>query len=443
MKRSITSHLRNPNESMRPKSNGLVKRLTLGAVAALALTSSAFAQILIPGADGSDGDLTVASGAALTIDLDLAAVGPLSSTPGTGNGVYDPDRWAVVFRYDSVTIGDNATVEFTNHCSGAPVVWLVSGSVSIQGLVDLSGEGGATVPGGIERAKPGPGGFSGGAQQGFSEGLGPGGGMLSTPGGGSGGSGSYATLGHGSMFGSQVYGNPEIIPLIGGSGGVSRSFTLGGGGAGGGAILIASTETIDVGSTGEIRALGGDQSNGSRPGSGGAVRLVAHTIAGAGTIDVTGGLTTNPALKGGSGRIRVEAEIPPSMLTYFPIAAAPTLSIGSPALPPAEALIWPPSTLPTVRIVSIDSLPVPADPKATNDPATADLQVHTLAVQVLLETENVPTNGSWTVSVRAVATSAFSVTSTASWNPMTQQWEATLNLVSPNQVYHLQASARQ
>ena len=92
----------------------------------LGLTPEIFAQINV-GSDGSDGALVVSAN--LTIDLSEAASGPGiawdTPSPVPGKGVYDPDQWAVVFKYSSVTINANRTVTFVNHPSNAPVVWLV------------------------------------------------------------------------------------------------------------------------------------------------------------------------------------------------------------------------------------------------------------------------------------------------------------------------------
>src|SRR5207248_2812146 len=96
------------------------------------------------------------------------------------------------------------------------------------------------------------------------------------------------------------YGNAFLLPLIGGSGGggvisgINSIYSGFGGGAGGGAIMIASSVLIRV--NGFITANGGTPG-----GSGGAIRLVAPTITGFGTLQASGGQS------GASGRIRIEA----------------------------------------------------------------------------------------------------------------------------------------
>jgi len=113
------------------------------------------ASIVVPGADGSDG--AFAPGGSIEIDLGLATTAAWD-TPGTGDGVYDPDQWAVVFKYSSVHVPAGATVTFKNHPGNPPVVWLVSGNVEIDGTVQVNGRQAQNGFPGI----PGPGGFSGG-----------------------------------------------------------------------------------------------------------------------------------------------------------------------------------------------------------------------------------------------------------------------------------------
>ena len=95
-------------------------------------SSSALAQF-VSGSDGSDGPFTPQ--VHREVDLSLAIPGDALMTPGTGDGVYDVTRWAVVFKYASIDIPDGVTVTFTNHPSRAPVVWLVDGDVIISGTI--------------------------------------------------------------------------------------------------------------------------------------------------------------------------------------------------------------------------------------------------------------------------------------------------------------------
>lgn len=188
----------------------------------LVLWFSAFsvsAAITIPGADGSDGDLHITENE--TIRLSDALDGSWNAAvdlDDAGKGIYDKDKWAVVFKYSSVTIDSGATLSFSNHPSRAPVVWLVSGNVTINGTISLNGGDYVTTP---ANSEPGPGGFRGGAGSFVSgvehgAGFGPGGGRQESN---WGAGGSYGTVGG---SGPAKYGNPSLIPLVGGSGGGRR-----------------------------------------------------------------------------------------------------------------------------------------------------------------------------------------------------------------------------
>ena len=111
---------------------------------ALILSATAHAQLSIP-SDGSDGAFS--PNANVVIDLGLAANG-IWNTAGSGNGVYDAEKWAVVFKYSSVNIPSGVKVTFKNHPTYAPVVWLVQGNVTIAGELNLDGNVGV-ADGGI------------------------------------------------------------------------------------------------------------------------------------------------------------------------------------------------------------------------------------------------------------------------------------------------------
>ena len=239
---------------------------TTFALAFIGLTVPATAALLVPGTSGpgadSDGELSITANT--VIDLSKATVGTWNqdNTANQGNGVYDPEKWAVVFKYSRVTIGKDAMVTFKNNATRAPVVWLVSGSVGINGNLDLSGQSAANVwasepvgyayhwlhrPLGGVPTEPGPGGFRGGAAWRDGNvlngpGFGPGGGTLF----GSGAAWGYnQNLGLSAGFGSEgsrwdpnglgglKYGNPSLIPLIGGSGGGGNNNNEGGWGRSG------------------------------------------------------------------------------------------------------------------------------------------------------------------------------------------------------------------
>jgi hypothetical protein len=320
------------------------------------------APLSIP-SDGSDGVLDITTNT--VINLDLASAGPwnANNSGNAGNGIYDSNQWAIVFKYQSVRIASNATVTFRNHASRAPVVWLVQSNATIDGWLNLNGQAGtnsgnplALIP--VEGA---PGGGRGGAQgpDGNGAGLGWGGGHPPC----------YITC----------YGNPEIIPLIGGSG--SSAFTYQGNGragnGGGGAILIACAGSVTV--NGKITADGGPYLGGSFNGSGGAVKLIAAQVDGTGSISVLSDTYGLP------GRIRIETPSLASSLRTFP----ETIMV-QPANPPK---IWPPDNAPKVRILSVAGTNAPPEPTAQLR-TSADIAIQANGrVVVLVETRNFPLEG--------------------------------------------------
>ncbi len=327
--------------------------------------------------DGSDGDFSPTGN--IVVDLSLAPtdVWSANNSANVGKGVYDPSKWAVVFKYNSVNIPSGVKVTFINHMSHAPVVWLVAGNVTINGTVSLQGQDGpADVIGRLSPAEPGPGGFRAGASgpSGFGWGYGPGGGNLGN------GGGAY----------NSAYGNPQIIPLIGGSGAGIWNGGFGySGGGGGGAILIGCAGAISL--SGTINANGGsggpiDPAH-SLGGSGGAVRLIAQTVSGTGEIQAI-----NPRDSSGSGRIRIETPALTTTVRTSPETIAVT--------PPLNPIIWPADDAPTVRVATVDGVAAPADPTAPLT-SSADVGVQNNGtVQVILETKNFPIQG--VVQLRSV-----------------------------------------
>ena len=336
--------------------------LVLAALLAI-VTTSAHAQVVLPTTDFSDDTRDFA--AEPVVDLSLAATGTWDATsPTPGNGIYDPDKWAIVFKYTSITIPTGTTVTFTNHPSGAPVVWLVEGDVTIESGAELNLDGGYGASGLTQPTPGGPGGFRGGTRELSATvlsgaGLGPAGGPYTpTPFDGRAAAGGYATLGgipSGAGYTATTYGNPQIVPLIGGSGGAgSTHFNYSNGGGGGGAILIAAQGTITV--DGLIRAKGGSTQSRGGGGAGGAIRLLSETLAGAGTLDVTGGSPGVVGHTGGNGRIRLETNTPTHALSTVP------RTTDYP--PDSPVLIWPASNAPTVTITGVGGSTPPAEPGA-------------------------------------------------------------------------------
>ena len=367
------------------------------------------AQLNIP-SDGSDGSLVIT--ASTNIDLGKAINGVWSNSVILANmrrGIYDAEKWAVVFKYSSVSIASGATVTFSNHPTRAPVVWLVKGSVTIDGTLNLDGRPYTSDP--FSVPEPGPGGFRGGARDLPAYGLPNGSGF--GPGGYFNDNGYYGSL--------RPYGNPQIVPLIGGSGGSGwhdGSFT---GGGGGGAILIAAVSNITV--NGTCSANGGG--NGVYWGSGGAIRLVADQILGNGRVEA---VSVYP------GRIRLEANALSTDLTLNP----PTVKA-----PPAPLVIWPDTNAPTVKVVSVAGQAAPNDPTA---PTTAPFSELTIAstnfVTVVLQTSNFPTNGTVNVYLKPRNAPQSILTATFVGGNMSQAtWQVATNLLPAYTVIQARAVA--
>jgi hypothetical protein len=345
----------------------------------------------------TDGTFTFAGDAGnpntMTIDLSQAVTGPWRTTDGQGHGVYDPSIWAVVFKYQSITVGSGRTIRFQNHASHAPVAWLSLGDVTIVGTVDVSGT--LVTQNGTQMywLEPGPGGFRGGVHNlsmpRRSAGFGPGGGFdpvdSGTPGyilqNGAGGRGNYAT----SNFSTpatvpqdgSTYGSPTLFPLMGGSGSGSRNEFTGsiysfGGGPGGGALLIATNSALAL-QSGALFANGGADFTSGGTGSGGGIRLVCESflqlaqceVRAVGRQSVSGSLGSWP---GGDGRIRVEANT--FLSQPFSIPAA----VQGPPGP-----LFPDSTTPRIAVLSLEynstTTAVPSDPRAGTNGSAIDVVV--------------------------------------------------------------------
>lgn len=355
---------------------------TLGSIllsVGLSLSASPSLAAFDSGSTGADGAFnpTVSTS---RIDLSLAGTGP-------GTGTYDAARWAVIFNYTTINVPAGVQVTFSNHPSGAPVVWLASGDATISGGVSLEGQSG----GSNTFAPPGPGGFAGGrgpfGGRPETAGFGPGGGGVRTPSTFGSGAG-HATPGAGTLGGG-TYGNPQIVPLIGGSGGsagVAAGYYAGDGGAGGGAILLACSGRISL--NGGISANGGNGAGSgdyfptrcAGGGSGGAIRLLASEITGLGSLNAAGGSAGFCGSNGGEGRIRVEA----SSIDLDIIHSNPPWTFS---LTPGP--VFPDPTWPTLTATLIMGQPVPQDPLAGIE--TLDVVVtDSTAVTVNIVATNIP-----------------------------------------------------
>lgn len=380
--------------------------------------------ITIP-SDGSDG--AFAPTANVVIDLSLAETGDWDN-PGNGNGIYDPAQWAVVFKYSSVEIPAGVSVTFTNHPSRAPVIWLVEGSVSISGTVNLDGQTGHA--GNVLRtfSEPGPGGFRGGRGSDSATpgagGMGPGGACYGATTSHAGSGAGYGTPGQpgGTTWSAQTpgaagitYGNAGVYPLIGGSGaaGSANGASGQGGGSGGGAILIATPGTITL--DGQIQANGGSGTGAgssgpsgtnrcSGGGSGGGIRLIADRITGNGILRALGGPGGTASVStsggnGGLGRIRVE-----TLTNELVDLGNPAFSLG---IPDDVPRIFRDPATPTIQSVTLNGQAIPDDPQANlsfpnTDVALAAPGMATLVIQASF----VPLDGQ--VDVRMVRRSGIS-----------------------------------
>jgi hypothetical protein len=345
----------------------------------------ALAQLNIP-SDGSDGMLDLTTNTVIDLSQAVPGVWTNNNSANAGKGIYDPTQWAVVFKYSSVNIqgvlgtngGTNGVVignslTFLNHPTHAPVIWLVQGNVTINGILNLNGTPGPTgVPQVYTPAEPGPGGFRGGAISPAGEGAGYGPGA-------DGSTGLYS-LG---LY-SGAYGNPQILPLIGGSGSGSINPLPGpDGSAGGGAILIMASGIVTINGFITANGAGVNYVTGSHSdSSGGAVRIVANQILGTGTID---------ASQPEPGRTRMEANKLSPQLNIFPNAAA---------VPPGTTpVIFPPANAPTVAVVSVDSQAAPLDPLAAVV-SSADIGIqNNNPVNIILQTQNLPIQGVVTLHI--------------------------------------------
>lgn len=407
-----------------------MRLLTFCLIAVVFTAQAAFCALTLPlseAANGSDGDLSVPEWTTKTIDLSQAVTGTWDQ-PGNGKGVYDPLRWVVVFKYNSVNLvhTTRSVVNFTPHPSGAPVVWIIKNNATLNGIIYVNGSNGhRDSPG--SQAKGGPGGFRGGIGTTGSVlgsgGYGPGGASLGTSSSNYGGAGSYATLGDGATPKGPVYGNSSIIPLIGGSGGSGARNNYHGGGGGGGAILIVCANTIDF--WGTINANGGGiDFDAGGPGSGGAIRIVADVLRGGGNLAAMGGYTRYIG-SGGQGRIRIEA----NDTTNFTSASTPPYSYATPGTTPT---LFPDDTMPAITSITLGGVAVPTDPNAQLTYPHADVSFETAGTKTLvIQAKNVPVDGTWKISVRCVAKQGADTTVEAAYvsgDINLSNWEATVSV---------------
>ncbi len=418
------------------------------AVIGLALISTAsFTHAFTSGSTGADGAF------APTVDTEVVL-------PPSGilnySSINIPANVKVTFKKNKTNtpvvllVAGDATISGTIDVSGKTAA--ASGTAG-DGVLADDGNPGEGGPGGYAGGRGGQPGAVDAPDRLGGKGLGPGGGsggqrlfcnntdyeaVYGQYMGGSGGAGgSFGVLGDTASTAAcsltkagAIYGSAELLPLIGGSGGGGglggSQWSASGGGGGGGALLIAASGTITISYTnsnnqGHIWAYGG--SGGPRAsatnsctagqyagsgggGSGGAIRLVATTIAGNGELYAsaggsgTQGNCTYRGGSGGDGRIRLEAEA----ITRTSGITSPSASIGK----PSAVFI---GGGPTLTIQSVAGVSVPQPPSGVADvklPATT-----TNPITVAFSTTGIPVGNTVKLSVVPASGSEVTAVSTA------------------------------
>jgi hypothetical protein len=264
-----------------------------------------------------------------------------------------------IFNFTTINVASGSTLRFTENVYHGTVYFLASGDVTIPGTLDLHGDDSYGNISFASQRVPnagGSGGFSGGIG-GFGTnaalaGNGPGGGALGAAGANN--------------------SNQFLVPLIGGGGGGGSSVGAIGG-AGGGAILIASSTTITV--NGSINAAGGHNTGGctGTPGGNGAVRLVANTIQGSGSVTVSNSGCSGIA--GGNGLARFESNNLGGVSVNGPTTRSTPFALNLPT-----------TGAPTVKVTSINSQPINSNPFSFPDITINS----TSQVPIVIQATNVP-----------------------------------------------------
>lgn len=208
-----------------------------------------------------------------------------------------------IWSFRTLTIRTNSTIYFTSKNA----VGLAATDITVQGIVDGRGYSGTGVLCGGDYAfaadyvagVAGPGGGTGGvcSRPPVAAG-GPGGGQRGVPLGGPSG-GSYGSFGgsggdgdgNGKRGGplTPMYGTPELVPLLAGSGGgcAGGDGDVAPGGGGGGALHLVAAKKLTVGTVGQVAGInfggcGGQRGivgiGGGGGGSGGALLIEATTL---------------------------------------------------------------------------------------------------------------------------------------------------------------------
>lgn len=310
-------------------------------------------------ADTLPSDINAGSQAGRAVQLDPTTFPPLGVSPFTQDGIYtidasmnspnptlngpgfttpiqgvfhSPSSGSVaddeiaVFTFDSIDIPAGVTVKGTQNADSRPIALLSQGSVTLHGLVDVSGATGSdrnrstNVGGAGGAAGPGGGGGGGGgegdSEDGIPVGVGGSGGAGfvsgsagADPGANAGGDGGGGFFGG---AGGTAYGDLSVR-LQGGSGGGGGGTTISGagGGGGGGAVEIGSVAALTL--AGSVHANGGAGGNDFRDGGGGAgggilVHGSAVTLGCSAGLRAAGGSGDTIGGGGGGGRVHIVAD---------------------------------------------------------------------------------------------------------------------------------------
>jgi hypothetical protein len=240
------------------------------------------------------GDITLPDG--ITFNADDGRIGTGGNTTLYHNGMQGIDKGIdfqfrgpiAMWRFKKLTFNGTITL-----IGARPIALVSDGPVTINGAVNASGVCSGNVAG--------PGGFNGGgvaSQDGFAPAgsMGFGEGAANTSGGGGGGYGSTGGSGDAAL-GGKVWGDAEIMKLVGGAGGGAGGGggMFGRGGGGGGALQIVTNTGVVI-TMGGINAGGcggkpglGNGDSGGGGGAGGTILIEAPTVMINGALAVNGG----------------------------------------------------------------------------------------------------------------------------------------------------------
>jgi hypothetical protein len=325
----------------------------------LSLPALAGAQTFSSGSSGADGPLR-----------------PSMNPPDNQGGCVPFDQNACwlqvpesgVFNFTTIDTGA-FTIRFKPNSRNTPVYLLATGDVRINAPLDLAGAG----------IEPGAGGYYGGDTR-FRTGFGPGGGTEASPNG-------------------RWVGPISLVPIVGGSGGYAIDdggiYT---GGGGGGAIVIASSTQVVINSI--VSVAGGSGTHGNNNGSGGAIRVVSNsiTVGPTGVLNALGGNNGNGS---NPGLIRLEA---PALSNVFSGTATPSVQQAD-----INPVVVPVATTPSLTIASIGGYAVGASRYGGYNRTTADMVIPAALpdpIALVVNGKNIPVGSTVTVVATGSAISA-------------------------------------